>query len=662
MKLLKRTLKTLKKEAGQALPMALVLLLLGGLLVVPTIVFMNTNLNANRQVDESNLRLYAADAGIQFAQNRFLSGLDPADPEFLTGLSTDPINGCNVSVNCVPVPGEDFTYQVTSIAENTVTGEITEIDAYFQAQAEDFETAPSPFSVAVATLGGNLTLTGSSKITSDCSPPPDPCYEGDVWVNGDIIMGWSNQILGTATVTGTTTCPAGCETQIPGGVVTDPENPPTRPEWLDDMVDCYIANTNVTRPEFSGQSWNEVYTANTNLGWGTEGTYGSVHATKDLTISGTGGDRKYTFTGPVWVEGNLKITSGANYITFQAPVRVDGHADFGGTGWVKFENPASDSTISYGYHAIGTEQGSGVYIAGEPASVLVTSGNYGTDGEVIVKLQDSDDGSIWTDVTPCGTLPKVTELNDNGTCRQNYTGAKPYLRAVATVTGAACQFGVGIVRDTTLHIGKYLNIDGSRSAWFDGPVVVNGGATTSSKIVNIGGSKYSGLTWDIVCKGTLRAVETNPNCDHKIYLGGSKVFQFWDVVYTNVSAEIAGATGSNMSFTKAFIVDCDIDVSGSSQVDAPPTTSPIFVSRFGDVDVSGATLVDAIVYAPEGNVHVSGSSQLEGAIMSESALLEGAVTLKYPVILRERDDIEDPGGGTEGPGESIYSMKSYSIH
>ncbi|MCJ7655121.1 MAG: hypothetical protein MUO97_07475, partial [Dehalococcoidia bacterium] len=125
--------------------------------------------------------------------------------------------------------------------------------------------------------------------------------------------------------------------------------------------------------------------------------------------------------------------------------------------------------------------------------------------------------------------------------------------------------------------------------------------------------------------------------------------------------EIAGATGSNMTFTKAFIADCNIVVSGSSSIDAPPTTSPIFVSRNGDVDLSGATQVDAIVYAPEGNVHVSGSSQLEGAIVSESALLEGAVRLKYPVVLQERDDVHDPEGGPGEPGEDFFSIISYSI-
>jgi hypothetical protein len=639
MKLLKTMKRKLKDEAGQVLPMALILLVLGGLLVVPTLSFMTTNLTANMAVDQANLRLYAADAGIQYAFQQFAYDVDfnPAGPlEFPPELN--PVNGYNVSLD--KQPAGDLAYKITSVAYDPVADKTTTIEAYFLANAAQYEVTHSPFDYAVTTLGGDLTMTGSSTISSDCSPTP--CNEGNVWVNGDIILGWSNTIAGEATITGT----CNREGNVLGGVVQG--EAPERPAWLDNQVDCYIASTNVAAPvcgSLPSGDWDRD-----------AGTYGAVNVAGNMTIGGGG---TYTFTGPVCIGGNLTIRSGANFVTFQKPVKVGGYASFGGTGWVKFENPAPASTINYGSHAIGTVEGSGIYISGDSASAILTSGTCSSGGAVNVQLQDSDDNSIWTDVSPCGALPLVTEINDNGTYRQNYTGTKPYLRAVATVSGANCQFGVSIVKNTTLYIGKYLEVSGSRSAWFDGPVIVSGAALTGGKIVNIGGSKYSGVAWDIVLRGTLRATEPIPNCSHNIYLGGSKVFEFYDVVYTNVSAEIAGATGSNMTFTKAFIADCNIAVSGSSSVDAPATTSPIFVSRYGNVDLSGATMVDAIVYAPEGNVHVSGSSQLEGAIVAESALLEGNVRLKYPVIFRERDDVHPEQGGE--PGESLFSIVSYSI-
>jgi hypothetical protein len=57
----------LRKEAGQVLPMALLLMLLGGLLIIPTLNFATTNLKATQSVNQHTRELYAADAGINNA-------------------------------------------------------------------------------------------------------------------------------------------------------------------------------------------------------------------------------------------------------------------------------------------------------------------------------------------------------------------------------------------------------------------------------------------------------------------------------------------------------------------------------------------------------------------------------------------------------------------
>ncbi|MCJ7655340.1 MAG: hypothetical protein MUO97_08615, partial [Dehalococcoidia bacterium] len=288
MKLLKRILKN---ELGQVLPMALVMLVLGGLLVVPTLYFMQTNLNANRQVDQANLRLYAADAGIHYAFQQFVHdpNFNPDTDSLEFPEESNPVNGCEVSLAMTPL--DNFTYRVTSVAFNPDTGKNTTIEAYFLANEEQFETGTSPFDYALATLGGNLTMTGSSTITSDCSP--EPCSEGNVWVNGNIYLDWGATIDGDATVTGTCDMPDNIE-----GVYTPYSDPIERPEWLDDQVDCYIANTNVAAPGYSGP-WDTVYTGNKTLGWSDPYTFGSLHVTGNLTISGTNNGGIYTFNGPV---------------------------------------------------------------------------------------------------------------------------------------------------------------------------------------------------------------------------------------------------------------------------------------------------------------------------------------------------------------------------
>ncbi len=115
MKLLKRILK---KEAGQALPMALILLALGGFLVVPTLAFMTTNLTANRQIDRKNLELYAADAGVENALWSIQDnpGILPAEGSPLTlDFPDQTING--MSTVTTTITNEDSRiYRINSIA------------------------------------------------------------------------------------------------------------------------------------------------------------------------------------------------------------------------------------------------------------------------------------------------------------------------------------------------------------------------------------------------------------------------------------------------------------------------------------------------------------------------------------------------------------------
>jgi hypothetical protein len=59
--------KILRRQGGQALPMALVLLTIGAMVIVPTLILTRTNLNATKIVDQHTRELYAADAGIEDA-------------------------------------------------------------------------------------------------------------------------------------------------------------------------------------------------------------------------------------------------------------------------------------------------------------------------------------------------------------------------------------------------------------------------------------------------------------------------------------------------------------------------------------------------------------------------------------------------------------------
>ena len=95
---------------------------------------------------------------------------------------------------------------------------------------------------------------------------------------------------------------------------------------------------------------------------------------------------------------------------------------------------------SAGYYLIG----SAVEVLGKTAIVNLNAGTVGTSGTVDSKIQDSDDGTTWTDVTS-GAFTQITADNDNAIQEKDYTGVKRYLRVVAKVLVAACEFGADVI-------------------------------------------------------------------------------------------------------------------------------------------------------------------------------------------------------------------------
>ena len=78
MKLLK---KVIKGERGQALPIVLVLLVIGGLLIVPTLNYASTSLKGHQVTETKTMELYSADAGVEDAMHKIVT-----DNALLEGL------------------------------------------------------------------------------------------------------------------------------------------------------------------------------------------------------------------------------------------------------------------------------------------------------------------------------------------------------------------------------------------------------------------------------------------------------------------------------------------------------------------------------------------------------------------------------------------------
>jgi uncharacterized phiE125 gp8 family phage protein len=127
--------------------------------------------------------------------------------------------------------------------------------------------------------------------------------------------------------------------------------------------------------------------------------------------------------------------------------------------YLRIDNPDAAlsllQSISPGAHVAAASfglTGTGVAVTGYKATVVVNSATNGAGGTVTVKIQDSANNSTWADWTPgdgtSGTFTAITTANDNAVYAKEYTGDKAYVRAVATVATATCDFSVDVALQT----------------------------------------------------------------------------------------------------------------------------------------------------------------------------------------------------------------------
>jgi len=112
------------------------------------------------------------------------------------------------------------------------------------------------------------------------------------------------------------------------------------------------------------------------------------------------------------------------------------------------DNLTSVQTIASGSHVIAAAYGlvgSSVEVLGYQTMVFLEAGACGAGGSVAAKIQESADAATWTDWSG-GAFTLVTEANDNATQEKEYTGTKSYIRVVATIAGATCEFGVSVLK------------------------------------------------------------------------------------------------------------------------------------------------------------------------------------------------------------------------
>ncbi len=248
-----------KNESGQALAIALVLMALGGLFVVPVLSLTSTNLNANRQIDNANMELYAADAGVENVMWRimFEQGFKlPTDTAGKEGCAPFTLNGRNVVTNISMAAGQENVYKITSTATST-NGHSTKIQAYINAGSKySFLFDYAVVSAGLATIKPGSVITG------------DVVYAGTIDNKGTIT---GKQVKDTSM--------------------------PTRWPTETELNTFYQVTT---LPLFSGSSIDVKDYLSTGIG--------PFRRAGDLTVNNTGAAGILKINGTIYVAGNLTFS------------------------------------------------------------------------------------------------------------------------------------------------------------------------------------------------------------------------------------------------------------------------------------------------------------------------------------------------------------------
>jgi len=347
----------LRGEAGFALPMALVLMVLGGLLIVPSVALVGTSLNAHRVADELDHKLYAADAGMEHGIWRLIYddtfALPSAGGQVQWQLA-EQINGATVTVT--------FRHEATDIYKivSTATaadGSTITVEAY----AQYSQGGNSIFNNAVVALNGDINMANNSRVHSNNYPDMD----GDVYANGNVIVNTNAVVDGDASATGTITGGGSVNgVRTPGADRIDGDALWSQMsakinDWKADAMNiaCAACSYSYTRTANPWTVAAGAYNSNEYVQYGmritaTSGTWDFMRTVcvgaftnNDLTISG-GGTK--TFYGPVNVGRNLVINASSGTVTFKDSVCVGGNLLVSGGATIVFEGKVKVGGLRFG--------------------------------------------------------------------------------------------------------------------------------------------------------------------------------------------------------------------------------------------------------------------------------------------------------------------------
>jgi len=128
-----------------------------------------------------------------------------------------------------------------------------------------------------------------------------------------------------------------------------------------------------------------------------------------------------------------------------------------------------------------------------------------------------------------------------------------------------------------------------------------------------------------------------------LYIGGSYRIILQGAVYVDGSITMEGLSMSFFEAPYAVVAEGPIIISANSTIKLPPEGIPLIISTNGDITVTGGGWVSAILYAPNGDIILSGNSKVCGALVGRNIYAEGNNEVEYSADIKGRHDL--PGGG-----------------
>jgi hypothetical protein len=336
-----RTLCNLgRPRKGSSLVIVLAFATLGFLVVPPLLSYAYTASKSDLAYQLRISGLYAADSGVQDAYWQLIQ----ATPD---GTKVPSSVGASRTYTNINLNGQQVT--VTILKQDDVTYKVTSSTPKASITSYMVSSLIPLFKYAVLALGGNVTLTGATQVTSSPTTPPT----GDVFsAAGSISMANSScQINGSAyadqNISGNGIITGSAEAQ---GTISSGTNAGGG-KFTGSQTCTPPSQTDMTNLE------TQIYDLTYNIATG--GT-----PVSSMSISNVGSSSNpFHYTAPIQVTGNMTFTS-ANYVVFDNTVTVGGSISINNAGSVTFNAPVKVGLDFTENNGVAINMASTLYVGG----------------------------------------------------------------------------------------------------------------------------------------------------------------------------------------------------------------------------------------------------------------------------------------------------------